>query len=128
MAAQPANTDISVYRRVRSYRQGQRHESVAALIKRLRPLVMSIPAEEVQVQVLTRDSNTVDLSPYMGEASHSATRGFPIVVGLRDAVTLEAAQEGLSNVDFAFQVGSDFFIQNTATGLTGDLHAGAQAL
>jgi len=128
MAAQPANTDISVYRRLRSFRQGHRHESVAALIKRLRPLVMSIPADEIQVEVLSRDTNTADFSSYMGEASHSATRGFPIVMGLKTPVTFETAQEGLSNVDFAFQIGSDFFIQNTAAGLSGDLHAGAQAL
>ena len=89
---------------------------------------MSIPANEVQVEVLTRDSNTVDLSSYMGQASHSATRGFPVVVGLRDTVSLEAAQEGLSNVDFAFQIGGDHFIQNTAAGLSGDLHGAAQAL
>lgn len=128
MAAQPANTDISVYRSLRSFRQAHRHESVAALIKRLRPLVMSIPADEIQVEVLARDTNVVDFSPYMGEARHNASRGFPIVVGLKDTVSLESAQEGLTDVDFAYQIGGDFFITNTAAGLAGDLQGEALTL
>lgn len=128
MAAQPANTDISVFRSLRSFRQAHRHESVAALIKRLRPLVMSIPADEIQVEVLARDTNVVDFSPYMGEARHNASRGFPIVVGLKDTVSLESAQEGLTDVDFAYQIGGDFFITNTAAGLAGDLQGEALTL
>lgn len=128
MAAQPANTDISVYRRLRSFRQAHRHESVAALIKRLRPLVMSVPSEEILVEVKTRDSNTVDLSPYMGEARHNATRGFPIVIGLKDQVTFATAQAGLTSIDFAFQIGHDKFLANTSAGLSRDLHADARAL
>lgn len=128
MSAQPANTDISVFRSLRSFRQAHRHESVAALIKRLRPLVMSIPGDEILVEVLSRDTNVVDFSPFMGEARHNASRGFPIVIGLKDAVTLESAQEGLTDVDFAFQIGGDFFIKNTAAGLTGDLQGEARGL
>lgn len=128
MAAQPANTDISVFRSLRSFRQAHRHESVAALIKRLRPLVMSIPGDEILVEVLSRDTNVVDFSPYMGEASHTASRGFPIVVGLKPAVSFATAQEGLSNVDFAYQIGSDLFIKNTTAGLSGDLQGDARAL
>jgi hypothetical protein len=128
MAAQPANTDIQVFRRIRAFRQAHRHESVAALIKRLRPLVMSIPAEEILVQVETRDSTTTDMSPYMGQASTGATRGFPIVIGLVDAVTFTTAQTGLTSIDFAFQIGHDKFLANTTAGLTRDLHADARAL
>lgn len=128
MAAQPANTDIKVYRTIRSFRQGLRHESVAALIKRLRPLVMSIPAEEILVGVLTRDTTTKDFSPYMGEARHNASRGFPIVVGLLGQTSFAAAQTNLPNIDFAFQIGQDKFLLNTVAGLTGDLHADARAL
>ena len=128
MSAQPANTDIKVYRTVRSYRQALRQESVAALIKRLRPLVMSVPAEEILVSVLSRDTTTSDMSPYMGEARHGAGRGFPIVIGLNAAVTFADAQTNLADVDFAFQIGQDKFITNTAVGLDGDLHADLQAL
>jgi len=128
MSAQPANTDIKVYRTVRAYRQAHRHESVGALIKRLRPLVMSIPAEEILVEVKARDTSVHDMSPYMGEARHNASRGFPIVVGLRGQVSFANAQSNMADVDFAFQIGHDKFIANTAAGLTGDLHDSARDL
>lgn len=128
MAAQPANTDIQVFRRIRSFRQMHRHESVAALIKRLRPLVMSIPADEILVEVKARDTSTKDFSSYMGEARHNATRGFPIVIGLKDAVSFANAQTNISGIDFAFQIGHDKFLQNTTAGLANDLHANARAL
>jgi len=128
MAAQPANTDIKVYRSLRSFRQTLRNESVAALIKRLRPLVMSVPAEEDLVGVLTRDTSTKDFSPYMGEARHDAGRGFPIVVGLKAQVSFANAQANLPTIDFAFQIGQDKFLANTAAGLTADLHDDARDL
>ncbi len=128
MAAQPANTDIKVYRTVRSFRQMHRHESVAALIKRLRPLVMSVPADEILVEVKSRDTSVVDMSPYMGEARHNAGRGFPIVIGLKSQVSFANAQTNMADVDFAFQIGHDKFITNTAVGLAGDLHQDARDL
>lgn len=128
MSAQPANTDIKVFRTIRSYRQAHRHESVAALIKRLRPLVQSVPAHEILVEVKSRDTNVVDFSSYMGEARHNATRGFPIVVGLTAQVSLANAQSNIADVDFAFQIGGDKFLTNTTAGLTGDLHQEARDL
>ncbi len=128
MSAQPANTDIQVYRRIRSFRQMHRHESVGALIKRLRPLVMSIPADEILVEVKARDTSVADFSPYMGEARHNAGRGFPIVIGLKDQVSFANAQANIPDVDFGFQIGHDRFLQNTTAGLVGDLHGDARAL
>ena len=128
MAAQPANTDIRVHRRVRAFRRAHRHESVAALIKRLRPLVMSIPADEILVEVKTRDTTVTDFSAFMGEARHNAARGFPIVIGLKDQVSFDNAQTNLPSIDFAFQIGHDKFLENTVAGLTRDLHADARAL
>ena len=128
MSAQPANTDIQVFRTIRSYRQAHRHESVAALIKRLRPLVMSVPAHEILVEVKARDTSVVDFSSYMGEARHGATRGFPIVVGLKAQVSLANAQTNIADVDFAFQIGGDKFLTNTAAGLVNDLHQDARDL
>lgn len=121
MSAQPANTSISVYRNVRSYRQALRHEAVGALIKRLRPLIMSVPGEEILVGVLTRDPLLQDFSPYCGHASFNSGRGFPIVVGLFQVKTFATAQENLPGVDFAFQIGSDKFLTNTHAELTRDL-------
>lgn len=128
MAAQPANTDIQVFRNIRSFRRADRHESVGALIKRLRPLVMSIPGEEILLEVKARDTTVADFSPYMGEARHNAGRGFPIVIGLRDQVSYAFAQTNLANVDFGFQIGSDWFLTNTVAGLAGDLHQDARDL
>jgi hypothetical protein len=128
MSAQPANTDIKVYRTIRAQRQPLLFDSVAALIKRLRPLVMSIPGHEIRVGVVSRDTTTADFSPYMGEARHNATRGFPIVIGLNKQVSFATAQTQLPDVDFAFQIGQDRFIKNTIVGLDGDLHADARNL
>lgn len=128
MAAQPANTDIKVYQTLRSYRQNHRHESVAALIKRLRPLVMSIPSHEILVEVKSRDTSVKDMSPYMGEARFGAGRGFPIVIGLVDQVTLSTAQTDLADIDFAFQIGQDKYLRNTSVGLSGDLQGDARDL
>ncbi len=128
MSAQPLNTDIQIFRSIRSFRRADRHESVAALIKRLRPLVMSIPAHEILVEVKSRDTNVSDFSPYMGEARHNATRGFPIVIGLKDLVSFAEAQTSLTDINFAFQIGQDKFLANTVAGLDQDLHADARAL
>ena len=128
MSAQPANSTISVYYQLRSYRRDLRHESLAAICKRLRPLVMSIPGEEILVGVLSRDTNVKDMSSYMGEARFNAGRGFPIVIGALGQVSFAEAQTTLPDINFAFQIGSDMFLQNTAAGLAGDLFGEAQAL
>ena len=129
MSAQPANTSISVYRNVRAYRKALRHEAVAALTKRLRPLIMSVPSEEILVGVLSRDTALQDFSPYCGQACYHPTdpmtgqvgRGFPIVVGLYQIKTFATAQENLPQIDFSFQIGSDKFLANVHAGLVRDL-------
>ena len=128
MASQPLNTDIQIYRNVRSFRQALRQESVAALIKRLRPLVMVVPSQEILVEVKFRDSTVTDLSPYMGQASKAFGRGFPIVIGLRSTVSFATAETGIAGVDFPFQIGQDKFITNTLANLSTDLFAGLRAL
>lgn len=127
MAAQPLNTSISIYRTVRSKREAVRHESIAAITKRLRPLIMVVPGEEDLVEVKTRDTSVADFSPYMGEARHDASRGFPIVIGLKDTVTFTSALS-IADTDFFLQVGADRFITNTADGLDGDLFGDLAAL
>lgn len=128
MSAQPANTAISIFRTVRSYRQDLRHTSVEAIIKKLHPLIMSVPGREIVSGVLTRDTSKADFSSYMGEPRFGATRGFPIVIGLKEVTTFAEAQEGLDDIDFAFTIGRDKFITNSAAGLDGDLHADLRAV
>ena len=102
MATQPANTDINVFRRTRGFRQAHRHESIGSLIKRLRPLVMSVPAEEVLVTYQNRDTF----------ASVAGTSG--------------------KSFDFPIQIGQDKFLKLTTAGLThatnSDLHASVRAV
>lgn len=128
MAAQPLNTDISVRYTVRSYRQPHRHEAVGAITKGLRPLIVSVPGNEILVGVLARDTSVADFSPYMGQPRYGATRGFPVVVGLLDRVSFANAQTNLADAAPAFTIGQDKFIHNTAATLDGDLYGDAQAL
>lgn len=116
MASQPANTDISVFRRVRAYRNQRRHESVEAIIKRLRPLIMSVPSEEFLTGVLTRDTGTSDFSVWGRD-------GQPIVIGVLPDTTFAQAQENITGVDFAIQIGADKFLNHDANNIgTRDLH------
>ena len=128
MSAQPANTDIKVFRTVRSFRDSVRNDSIAALTKRLRPLIARIPGDENVVEVKARDTGVKDFSPFMGEARFGAGRGFPIVVGLKSQVSFANAQTHIDDADFAFQIGADKFIQTTSAGLSGDLYGDAMAL
>lgn len=117
MSAQPLNTSISIFRSIRTQRNILRHDSVAAIIKHLRPLIAIVPGKEINAGVLTRDTNTKDFSPYMGQASFGSGRGFPIVVGTFKALTFANAQANIGSVgdvDFAFQIGADKFLTATA--------------
>lgn len=118
MSAQPLNTSISVFRTIRTQRNILRNDSVAAIIKHLRPLVTIVPGGEITVGVLSRDTTTKDFSPYMGQASYGSGRGFPIVIGTLKQLSFADAQAEIvdpasldSSVDFAFQIGSDFFLK-----------------
>ena len=128
MSAQPANTDIKVYRTVRSFRDSVRNDSIAALTKRLRPLIARVPGDENVVEVKARDTSVKDFSPFMGEARFGAGRGFPVVIGLKSQVSFANAQINIDDADFAFQIGADKFIQTVSAGLSGDLYGDAKAL
>ena len=114
MSAQPLNTSISVFRTVRTQRNILRNDSVAAIIKHLRPLVTIVPGGEISVGVLSRDASTKDFSPYMGQASYGSGRGFPIVIGTLKQLSFADAQANIASADFAFQIGSDFFIKSAS--------------
>lgn len=128
MSAQPLNTTIKQYYTARTKRDVRLGDSVEALTKRLRPLVMVIPGEEIVSGVLTRDTTVADFSPYMGEARYGASRGFPIVVGIKPTIDLETAQEALAEIDFAFKVGADWHLRNVEAGLDRDMYGELAAL
>jgi hypothetical protein len=127
MSAQPLNTSISVFRTLRTRRNISRYDSVAAIIKNLRPLVLVVPGQEITAGVLTRNTGVTDCSPYMGQAAAGATRGFPIVVGTFKQLSLETGITRITGEDFAFQIGSDKFLKNTsATVASADLFGSAK--
>lgn len=128
MSAQPLNTEISIYRTVRTQRQDIKHGNIEAITKRLNPLITVVPGNEVLSGVLTRDTSMKDFSPYCGQAAAGATRGFPIVIGLKDTISFKNAQENLADVDFAFQIGRDKMFRTTTAGLDGDMFADARTL
>lgn len=128
ISAQPLNTDIRIYRTVRSQRVGVRNDSIAVIIKRLRSSVMSVPAHEIRAGALTRDTAHSDFSPYCGEARSNGVRGFPIVFGYKEMLPLSTAVMGLPAIDFPYYIGQDQFIHNTTAGLSQDLYSDLRAL
>ncbi len=114
MPGQPLNSTISVYRRVRAYRNQRRHETVEALTKKQRPLIMSVPNQETLTVIATRDTAVKDFSPWGRD-------GQPVVLAPRATKTFGEAQEGITGVDFFVEVGNDRMLQNTSDALDNDL-------
>ena len=120
MASQPANVEISVKRRVRSYRQGLRHNNIHGLVNRLRPLVMSVPGEETMdltIRAVDADDDIVTTALLEGRAT-----GLPVVRGLAPVTTLAAAVAGVPNLDFPVRIGQDLFLEKADGSETEDLH------
>lgn len=118
MASQPLNTQIKVYRTLRSERNGLRHESIKALTGRLRPKILQIPGQETPaVDVKNRDANK-GLSTY-------DELGRPIVIGIRSTTNF-SVYENFAGVDFPITIGQDQFVQNTAAGLAVSAQADLQ--
>jgi len=120
MASQPANVEISVKRRVRSYRQGLRHNNIHGLVNRLRPLVMSVPSQEtldLTVRSADADNDVVTTALLEGRGS-----GLPVVRGLAPVTTLQEAVQGVSGLDFPVRIGQDLFLNKSDANVTDDLH------
>lgn len=122
MASQPANQDISVFRRVRSYREDLRHNSILDLAQgHFRRLIMSVPSEEVLVTE-TRDPATEDL--IVTTALDQDRTGLPVVRGLKPVVSLAEAVEGISGLNFPIRMPGhrDVFLEKSDASKTDDLH------
>ncbi len=126
MASQPANVDILVKRRIRSYRNNIRHNNIHGLVNRLRPLVMSVPGEEtldLTVRVANADNDLVTTALTAGRGT-----GLPIVRGLAPVTSLSEAVTGITNLDFPVVIGQDKFLTKSDANVTSDLHADARAV
>ena len=119
--SQPLNTSITIQRRVRTKRDIGRNDSIATMTKHLAPEIVVVPGQEITSGVLTRDADFVDFSPYMGEASHVADRGFPIVVGALPKVTLGDLADGVSDLDYMVVVGPDKHFHKVDDAISDDL-------
>jgi len=121
MASQPANTDIRVHRRVRSYRQDLRHTSVLQLTGDISTLIMSVPSEEVLVTE-TRDGSTAGL--LVTTALDADRAGLPVVRELRPVTTFEEAAEGISGLNFPIRMPGirDVFLEKADAFVEDDLH------
>ena len=121
MASQPLNTEISVFRRVRSQREPQRHDSIKNITGKLRRLILMAPGQEIRTQVVSRDTSVTDFSTYMGHASAAATRGHPIVIGVNPVKDFSVVEQ-LTGINFPVEIGADKFVEEDATHVGGDLH------
>lgn len=119
MASQPANTTISVARRVRSYRNGLRHNNLKSLVNRMRPQIMSVPGEETQILRTFDASSDPQVTTSLAVAGN---KQLPVVVFLRAEVTLQDAVDGITNLAFPVKIGGDRFLNKDSTSLTDDLH------
>jgi len=114
MASQPANAEILVARRVRSYRQDLRHNSVKDLAQgHFRQLVMSVPSQAV-----------LGTGTLVTTAIDDNRQGLPVVVGLRPVTTLEEAAEGIEGLAFPIRLPGhrDVFLGKADASVADDLH------
>ena len=119
--SQPLNTNIKIQRRIRTQRDIGRNASIATMIKHLSPEIVVLPGKEITSGVLTRDTEYSDFSPYMGSASLSDQRGFPIVVGVLPKFGLDDLVDGVQDLDYMVQVGPDKHIHKVDSALSDDL-------
>lgn len=120
MGAQPLNTNISVYRRIRTFRDNRRHTSIKHLTTPFDGDLVAVPGEEIQV-VETRDAVVTDAFRF----------GHPVVVAPRQSCTLAALYAGVSGLDFPVRmVGNprELQVQNAAASITNDLYADARGV
>jgi hypothetical protein len=125
MASQPLNATINVFRRVRSQREAQRHDSIKNITGRLRRLILVDPGNEIRTTVTDRDTGVTDFSTYMGQASALADRGHPIVVGVQARKDFSVVTQ-LTGIDFPVEIAGDKFVQENAANVGGDLHQDAR--
>lgn len=118
-SSQPANSTITVYRRLRFQRQDQRHDSVRSVLSPgFRALEAVVPGEEVRV---IRNFDT-------SFKSDRYFRGHQVYVYNRAPVTYATAVSTLTGIEIPFQIGRDKFLNKDAANVGDDLFGEAQVL
>ena len=119
-SAQPLNTTISVFRRLRTFRDNRRHTSIKHLTAPFDGELVAVPGEEVQV-IETRDTVVTDAFRF----------GHPVVIAPRTPLTLANLYAAVGGLDFPVRmVGNprELQVQNVAAHVTDDLYAEAQVV
>lgn len=120
MASQPANTQITVARTVRTRVQTRRNASIKEVAQRFGDREVIAPGEEIDTY------NVIDTGGVVAPGPNPAWRyGMPLVVESRTRATTTDVLSGVTGLDFPVQiVGTrhDLFIQKAAGHLTEDLH------
>jgi len=120
MAAQPANTDISVLRRVRVVRDNRRHTSIKHLTTPFDEEIVAVPGEEVLV-VEVRDTSFV---------TDAFRFGHPVVVTKRAVCDVGTVYGSVSGLDFPVRLPGnprEVQIQKTLASKADDLYGELQA-
>lgn len=118
---QPLNTTISVFRRLRTFRENRRHTSIKHLTTPFDGDLVAVPGEEIQV-VETRDYNPITGTGFRSDAFRF---GHPIVVSPRAQLTLAALYAGVSGLDFPVRLTGnprELQVQKTAANVADDLY------
>lgn len=113
-AAQPANTTISVFRRVRVFRDNRRHTSIKHLTTPFDHQLVAVPGEENEV-IETRDVTF---------RSDAFRYGHPVTVLPRTRTTLATVLAGVPNTKLSTLPGNprEVQIENTAGNQTDELY------
>jgi hypothetical protein len=111
-AAQPANTEIQVFRRVRVQAINDRHDSLKQM-GRLRSKYVVVPAEEIRV-LSTQDDVVTDAWRY----------GHPVVRYSREAKEVQTVYDNVSDLEMPVRLTVDrreFQIEKTSDAVGDDL-------
>jgi hypothetical protein len=129
MGAQPLNTNITVFRRLRTFRENRRHTSIKHLTTPFDGDLVAVPGEEIQV-VETRDANFVT-DAFRFVQRDGTVLGHPIVVQPRDPCTLATLYAGVSGLDFPVRLPGnprELQVQNTPAAVDNDLYGDARGV
>lgn len=119
MSAQPLNTTISVFRRLRVIRDNRRHTSVKHLTTPFDSQLVVVPGEEIQV-IETRDASF---------RTDAFRFGHPVVVEPRANCSLADVYAGVSGLDFPVRMLGNWRevqLQNVAANRADDLYGNAR--
>lgn len=121
-AEQPANTNVTLVRHVRTRRDDTRFTSVKRLANNMADLNAVVPSEEIEI-IRTYDSNTYAAQTYYTSQNHY----MPLVVYPRPVTTYQEVMAAGINVRDV-KVGRDrFFIKETGHE-NEDIHANVRAV